>query len=567
MSDIEKQSHNASIEKIKVNEAYKDEALQRVRDMVQGNQFNSDDVVIESFEGEVLHFHAETMLNVYTKVSQKTVPGQVSGAVKVKDEVSAREEMAKAYALVGQSSDLIRKIRDVVLARGDQGFALDKEVIHLNFGKKDFVVFEPCLTCKTTGSIACRPCHGKGVSVCSRCSGSGMGHCTHCNGAQMIPGANGHKIQCPVCHGRGRVMCTQCQQSGRVHCKTCASRGVTRCPNCEGHAWTSRLFIQELLIRTAFDYPKNELPNQVVALIEKHGAKIKEHAEIALIEMTQDNLKGVKDTYQSGSGEDVREATDRGDVVVPVRYKVVLPYGHVEYGINGKSYYTFLFGTKGRLMHVSPFLDDLIKNGVRKLKDAAEGRGDVVRNIAQAAEYRTVKEGLFYTARYGIGKARKMLKKTNALGLSDEMIKDVVKTADIALKKVTQKPRYMGLAVAGVVHLALISGYFLPPTREKLTQLIANSHMHIGLDLIAVFGSVAIGFLIIQGSAIRAMSDVMRSIMPDGSDPRLSSPKLGEVSYLNIGLAICVAIGVLEYMRRAGVGDVWWFNALMTALF
>ncbi len=561
MSDAENQNSDLEIRKINVSEDYKTDALNQVKAMVRGNQVDPDDVVIESFDGEVLHFQAETMLHVYTKVAEKVVPGQVTGAIRVKDDVSAKEEMAKAYALVGQNQDMVRQIREVVLRRDDRGFALDKEVVPLSFGKKEFVIFDPCLTCKTTGSVSCMRCHGQGFSTCPRCSGSGMCGCSHCNGAQMVQGNGGQKIQCPVCHGRGQAMCGQCQQQGRIQCKTCASKGVTTCPNCDGHAWTSRLFIQELMIRTAFDYPKMKLPDKVVAMIDKHGAKIREHAEIKIVEDPQSCVNVDSEAKQ----REIEEAKRRKDVLIPVLYEVALPYGHFEYGINGKSYYTFLFGTKGRLTHSSAFLDDLIKNGVRKLNDAAVGRGDVADNIIAASEYRTVREGLYYAARFTLGKARKMLRQTNKIGLSDEAIGTVIKTADLAIKNITKKPRYIGLGAAVILHCAVISGYFISPARQILVDMVPNAAMHIGLDALIVVLAAFIGVFVIQGFAQRALRAVMQRIMPD-EQSGVSAPKLGEVGALNAGLVIVITIGVLEYLRQAGFGDVQWYNSFIAQL-
>lgn len=561
MSETETPPSDAVTHKIKVSEAYKDTALEKVRAMVRGNQFDPDDVVIESFDGEVLHFQAETVLEVYTKVTEKTVPGQVTTAIRVKDDVAAKEEMAKAYALIGESPDMARRIRKAVTERDDQGFALDKEVISLAFGQKEFVIFDPCQTCKATGTVTCMKCHGKGYEVCPRCSGSGMESCRHCNGAGTVPGPNGQNIPCPVCHGQGRVSCSLCQQQGRISCKTCAGRGVTTCPNCDGHAWISRLFIQELNIRTAFDYPKARLPDKIVAMIDKHGAKIREHAEIKISDVAQSSVN-VDDAEKQKQAE---MAEKRHDIRLPVVYEVVLPYGHVEYGIGGKSYYTFLFGTQGRLTHVSPFLDDLVKEGVRKLKNAMDGRGDVVRNIVEACEYRTLKEGVYYAARYSVGKARQMLKKSNRLGLSDVMNERIIKTADAALKNITKKPRYMGLGYAFVVQALLTCGYFLTPVRAMFLRFIPNINMHQYLDIGIIFACMMLGVVLIQYCAQSAMNRVMSRIM-EGNNVRLPMPKLGEVGYIHAGLSFIVMIGVLEYLRLFGGGPVSWYNMLIEQL-
>lgn len=555
MSDTENIPADAVTHKIKVSEQYKQDALDQVKALVKGNQFNPDDIVVENFEGEILHFKAETMLTLFTKIYDKVHLGRLSGPVLVKDELAARDEMAKVYSGIANDTAMERQIRDVIINRDDKGFALDQFIAPLPFAKKEFVFFEPCQTCKTTGSVMCRHCHGHGFSQCSRCHGSGMDHCRHCNGAQAVQGQNGQQIQCPVCHGSGKTMCSQCQQQGTTKCKVCASRGATKCPNCEGHAWNSHLFTQELNIRTAFDYPKSKLPEKIVAMIERYGAKINEHAEIKVVEDKESVVN--KDDEEK---QEKLEDSDRKKIVrFPVLYEVVLPYGHVEYGMKGKSYYMFLFGTKGRLTHVSPFLDDLIKQGVRKLQDAADGRGDVSANIVAAAKYRTVKEGIYYTARYSSGRARQYLKKTNRIGLSDNMIAKIVGLSGQAIDNITKKPRYVGLGASVLLHCALIAGYFLSPLRGKLVGFVSNPLLHSIIDGLIVAGSALLGIVLIQTIAQRAVTRVMNVIVPD-EKRKAVTPKLGEVAYYNIAIAVFVGLGVLQYMRMNGMYDVLWYH-------
>ena len=110
--------------------------------MVKGNKFNPDDVTVESFEGEILHFQAETVLNLFTKVHEKHVPGQLKGPLLVKDEVAAKEGMAKAYAVIADDLAMERQIRDVIIKRDDRGFALDQFIAPLPFAKKEFVILD-----------------------------------------------------------------------------------------------------------------------------------------------------------------------------------------------------------------------------------------------------------------------------------------------------------------------------------------------------------------------------------------------------------------------------------------
>lgn len=521
---------NTETHKVEVDEAYKENALNTVKALVKGNGFDPEEIKLESFDGEVLQFRAENILTILTKLSEKQMPGRVEGPIKVDNEVAAKSAIASAYKALSEDRDMERKIREIVLNRDDKGFGVKDDFIPLPFWKKEFVVFEPCQTCKTTGSVKCLPCSGKGLEQCPRCHGSGMGNCAHCNGAQMVNGPNGQRVQCPICHGQGRTMCSTCQQRGSIQCKTCRSRGSTTCQNCNGNAWSSHLHIMEIQARTAFEYPRNELPEKVVNLIDKHGAKIKEHAVINIV-MEQPNT------------HEPKEQTEH--ILIPVKYDVSLPYGHVEYNIKGKTYYIFLFGTQSRLTHVSPFLDDLLKDGVRKLKDAAEMRGDVTENLKAGAQYRTIKEGIIYTAMHSKGKAQKALKAKNALGISDGLLKSIIETSDIALRNITRKPRTMGLAYAAILNAALFGAYFFV-LRDQIISNVPNANMHHVIDAL-IFGVTAyMGVITIQVTAQSALKNTLNALLPEGLK-KSAPPKLGEMLYYSLGISAALFGGMYAF--------------------
>ncbi|MGH1404225.1 MAG: hypothetical protein ACRBDL_08265 [Alphaproteobacteria bacterium] len=545
------------IHEVKISDEYKDIALKQVRKAVKGNKYDPQNVKLEKFEGALLQFQAENMLTVLKKVTQKKVAGRVQGPVKVENEQAALESINKAYLTLEDDKDTERKIREVVLNRDDQGFAVDNNIIPLPFWHKEFVVFEPCHTCRTTGSVKCLPCDGKGLDRCPRCNGSGMDHCKHCHGAQMVMGQNNQKTQCPVCHGSGRSSCTSCNQSGQVRCATCKSKGITPCPNCNGNAWNSHIFVVDLEARTAFDYPKNKLPEKVVEAIERQGAKLKEDADITISESPV-SIVNIDDDEKMRQQE---EADKRRDYRIPIIYNVELPYGHVEYDINGHIYYTFLFGTKGKLEHVSPFLDTLIKNGMRKLHDAAEERGDVIGNLKAAAEYRTVKEAIFYTATYSLNKAKALLKKTNTLGLSPSAINDLVETADTSLKLITKKPRLNGFGIASALSLILIPAYLLSPIRDTLIAHSPKLSVDMVIDALAIGLIFYLGVTAIQWTAQSAIRRAMDQIMPKKTE-KLATPKLGQMAYTYAGLNFVICLVTLEIARQAGVNPVLWYTSI-----
>ena len=548
---------DTEIHKVEITEEQKQAALDQVKAMIKGNQYDPEDVKLIKFEGEVLHFQAENMLTIFEKITEKEVPGRVQGPVKVEGETHAKQEMHKAYLTLSTDRDVEKKIRDSIIKRDDKGFAFHDQFIEFSFWRKEFVEFKPCHYCNSTGKVQCQPCRGKGQTHCPRCHGSGMDTCSHCRGMQMVMGQNNQKVQCMVCNGTGKTGCNSCNHSGTIKCPTCRSRGFTTCPSCSGNAVTSHIYIMELKARTRFDYPRARLPERVVAIIEEKGAKLAEDAEITVSD-AEVSIVNIEDEEKAK----LQETEDKKKLHrIPIIYDVVLPYGHAEYEIKGQSYYTFMFGTKTKLIHVSPFLDDLIKNGVRKLHDASELRGDVEDNLIQAAKYRTVREGIFYAATASFGRAQKLLKQRNSLGLSDDTITDIIKQSDIALKHITKKPRQLGLGVAAIVNCALLLIYILTPVRDALTSLAPNYNAIIGIDLIALALFFYISMLSIQMTAQSAVQKTLQKVT-QSKKASAATPKLGETLTHHAGISLACYIAIFEILRQLSLNPISWYVSL-----
>lgn len=550
----EPQKHNAEVRSLKIDERLKEDTLKRFRSLVEGNQYNPDDVVLKAFEGEVLQFQAETTMQIATKISKKTVVGRVKGPVQVANQIEADNAIRKEYLKLCDDRDMTRTIREVALKRDDKGFAQQGIVIPLPFWKREFVFFEPCRNCSAKGVIRCQRCAGKGMEPCTECRGSGMAMCIQCRGGQQIVGPQGNKIPCPTCHGRGKMSCRTCQQSGRIQCKVCRTKGETTCTACQGHAWNSQLQIVEIEARCSFDYPRDQLPDKVAAMVDSRGPKIKDDAEIHVSQLDADYQDEVKQMV----GHDIVYR-------VPVQYEVILPYAHVEVELSGKSYYAFLFGIRGRLTHVSPFLEDLIKNGRRKLEDAAEGRGDVAENLQVAASYRTIKDAIIGAAKMPLGKAAKLVKQKNSIGIDDQNIKSLVITADKALKRITNKPRQIGMALGNIAAAGFFALYFLGPLRQTLVGSIANSALHPAIDGLILVLSSYLAIVGMQMAASNALRKAMTGIIPAGQE-RGMTPKLGSQGILSVALVVISFFVLMEVARQTGAAVPAWYSQILAPL-
>ncbi|MBI1300512.1 MAG: hypothetical protein GC137_02540 [Alphaproteobacteria bacterium] len=243
MASTEYHKQDLEIRKIVIGDQYKADALKTIQNAVQGNQYNPEDVSIVNFEGEIIQFQAETVVTVFTDIAKKVVPGRLTEAVLKESELAVKDAIEKDYNSLALDRNAIRKTAEALLDRDDKGFAADNQFIDLKFWQKDYVVHEPCQTCRATGSVRCQKCAGKGTEFCPRCNGTGRRVCHFCNGSQMVLGPNQQNVQCTTCHGTGKSPCDLCAQKRTIQCKTCAAKGITACPNCHGSAWSSHLYI------------------------------------------------------------------------------------------------------------------------------------------------------------------------------------------------------------------------------------------------------------------------------------------------------------------------------------
>lgn len=545
---------STKVHKVKVDDRFKDDALEKVRGVVKGNGIAPEEITLKSFEGELLHFEAYTDLQVTTKFSKKEQVGRITGPVNVANEVALQEAIAREYLSLFTDGDTQRKIRDIALKRDDQGFAAKDVVLKIPFWRKDFVIFDPCHTCRNTGKITCRPCAGKGMIPCNRCAGSGKCACSHCHGAQMVAGPNGKKVQCSVCYGQGRMGCNACQQTGKIQCRTCATKGATACPNCQGHGWISHLTIVDIEAQCKFDYPKDELPEKICAMIEAYGVKIREHAKIHLMEAKTNAMKVAQEEAPDPNTLEQKQKI----LHIPIFYEVSLPYGHIEFEIKGVSYYMFLFGIKGELSHVSPFLDDMIKNGRRKLQDAVEKRGDLSENLKAAAQYRVIRRALYYIAQHSQRKSAKLLERDFPYGLSAQMQGEVLEASDTALKMLSTRARGIGLGASAAAMLAMFCGYLLLPLRSALVEKLPLLSLQAMIDGVVVCGGVYCGAMIIQAVANQSVNTLLQQIIRSKNKIKVAA-KLGQTQYWNMGVGAVMFVAAIEIALSLGGHIPAWY--------
>ncbi len=553
---------DTKIHKLVIDEAYQDAALTRIRKMVSGNKLEAEDVKMLSFEGEVLQFQAEIIADIAMIVNKRTSYGRMQGSYVTESEAASRDKMNKEYLALRNEATTIKQVRDIITALPNKGFAKGGMKIPLTFWRKSFVNYQPCTDCKSAGHIRCQRCSGAGSQNCGRCYGSGYCACHTCNGSTTIMDSQRGRIPCPMCNGYGKVSCPPCRQSGKVECATCAGKGNIKCSTCNGSAWLSLIQEMTLEAHTKFDYPRQNLPENVVAMIEKDKERL---AQYALINVLPPEVESLVNKSDEEKAKEKLKAEEEKYFRILVLYSVVLPYSNMTFEIKGKTYYAFLFGTKGELVHASTFLDELLAEPQRKLQDAAEGRGHVKDNLKAAAAYRSAREAILLTSKLSQAKAVKELRKANAIGLSAKKAQSIISFTEIGLRNLTRRSRYIGLALGQITSLCLYAGYLLTPLRKMMLQALPTTIPDFATDF-AVFALTSyLGAIAIQITAGTSLKNNLKDIMPEGTEIS-SGIKLGQEGWLHYAGCVILAAASIEASRHFGQPPYWYLQILSNIL-
>ncbi len=534
--------NTASTAITEIDPEFKDIALQKVRNIVDGNGIKAEDLKYKSFEGVTLQFLATTKLQLRFKTIERIEAGKKAGPVKISGPQQLRDEIAKMEQKHTHRADSIKRIQAFVAEeRKDMGYGLDGQMFKLPFLTTDYVTYEACQTCKAKGSVACQRCHAQGFEMCPQCHGQGLEICVQCSGTHFINTPNGRQ-QCTKCHGKGKQSCSLCHERRKIQCRICKTKGSTLCTVCNGHAWTSRIYSIEVEAMPNFDYDKTNIQSRVGEIIESLGPKlvIDEHVKIKVIYKERDEKLS----------EDQRD-------FIAIPYVVTVPYGELHYTIGQDTFNTMIFGYKGALYFVPMLLDKLLKKPLARLKEAAENRGNVADKIKQAGRFKAVRLGILAASRLPLNKAAAKVKKENPHGLRNASIKEMVTHADRALKNITSKPRKYGMYGAFGFMAVLYGAYFAGNLRAALIAGLPDQLIQLAIDISVLAIAPALGVYIVKLISRKAMLDALGGLLPPGKQKSVM-PKVGKAGERIALSAPLIYIGALILTHQLGLEIPWW---------
>ncbi|MBX2833723.1 MAG: zinc finger-like domain-containing protein [Micavibrio sp.] len=460
-----------------IDPEYKELVLKQILTALAGNGVKKSDVELSHFDGETLELITITTLKLKSKLTDRRQAGKVSGPAEMSSPQAITEAVEREIHKITHSQDVIKRIKDAIVGRKDQGFLIENEWIKFPFLTKSYVVYEPCPQCRAQGRMNCPNCQGKGNVSCPKCYGSGQETCSSCGGRQYThnPQTN-QNVPCMICSGSGKKMCAYCQQRTTVQCNKCRGAMVLTCSQCNGHAHISRVFIAEIDGLANFEYDLDNLPERVHTILKDLDKKAADHVIYTPILMQREQ--------------------ERDDNAIIIPYQVKAPLADFIFKIGEEKYGGFMFGTQAKLDNLPYFLENILSDGVKDLKEASNGEGDISAKIIKAGRYKTLRQIIMATIKLGEVKAVKAVLQRNPIGLSQETCKKYVAYADRAIHLITDKPRKVA-AIAGLIFTAIIACIYFYTVRAMLMSalppmlligLVIDIIVSLGVAYIALYG-------------------------------------------------------------------------------
>lgn len=527
-------------------EEFKALALRHIQSLVAGNGVNVKEIAFQDFNGNLLEFQAITKLSLKEHVQEKKQPGKLNGPEVIANATQLKENLAKHIAVIMQDPQAVQHIKDFMMKRDDRGCGLQGEKIDFPFLQKDYVIHDPCQTCRSKGQIPCQRCHATGFEMCPQCQGQGKIVCKHCQGSQFISTPQG-RTPCNHCHGQGRENCSLCQSNRKIQCSVCKTKRTTPCNICNGQAWNSILYHCTFHGDTEFLYDREAVERECGSLIDDIGAALGRHAVIEPQDIPAQKAEA-----------------DKKEGILPLGFWIKLKHADFTIEVKNKPYQAKVYGEQAHLMNLPDIITDLIAPGKNQLQDAAQRAAGAAEKIRSAGKYKTVKHAILAAARLPLNKAAMKVKKANPHGISNAVIGTLVKAADQALNNATRQKRKQGLIFGALAMIALYAGYLLTPLRAALTGTLSDPMHVLVLDGCILMAGTFMALGLVSAMSKGAMKSALRGLVPVDKLKTFRAKK-GAYGQVLIILTLPLFLGMCEIMHSVpdlGAAPPWWYTQL-----
>ena len=475
MDKKQNQDQKKPKKKIGIDPAIPEKALKIIRTIGQGNGLKPDQVSFVDFIGKTVTAQAQTIITLKPLVSKKNVPGRDSQGKVVESEQGLHNAINQSSELLSQDDTVSQKVKDTVLERKDQGFAMKDYKQKFSAFTKHFALHTACKSCHSNGKTTCQNCRGMRKMPCKNCRGSKFIRCLNCNGTCMTQTPKGQQIQCTKCQGQGREHCTICRGHGQIQCRTCAATGKIQCQNCAATGWTTNSAMVEQEGVFSFHITRDEMDEDLADMIEKNGAQmlLKHDLEANVRELTE------------------TEKSDLEPEQIPIGYDVRIPYGELTFQLKNKTLSSILLGYQGRLINPPAFIESLTKKHLTLLKRGAIAPSAQTASLLEkACKARIIKDILKISAEENQKNALKALLIKYPYGIREKTLTAMIKYARKSFLDLTQAGRYKGLAL-GMLVAGVITGLYYFVLRASLIPSLPQTVTAVTIADIIAF---AVGF-------------------------------------------------------------------------
>lgn len=507
-------------------------AESRIRLQLDGNGIDSKNISLQIKRQGIGVFTAETRYEADIAITNssekgKKIKGQLIDSNKIQSEIQG------CIANIKSKDTLDSTARENIKSLPLRGFGAENVKINLKNEKKTYTEHATCERCNGQCQSQCQTCNGRGQMQCQTCHSQGFIQCLMCNGRGQTQDDSGMKY-CHQCQGKGRNFCTQCHGQKQIACSQCGAKGTTQCQNCNGDGVNSTHITVEPFLKISSAINIQELDDEPKIYASKAGAmNLIKGKHVDYEEIKPPESEDIERAYYEDEPEDHTKNT--------VYYQVKMPWAATEIQLNDKPYKIAFVGQKGAVVDSGHFMDDLLKPQLEMLSNAARGNGFVAGLIKDACETRVSRETLMLVATKSRKKAMVTIFKKYNIGFTKPTIQSMVQNSYLALKQITKRPRYIGLAVGLTISTLIYYYWFINDGRAYSNQYPIN--IRYAMDSIPLIIGIFITLILTKITAFFTF----KSVMNDIGINTYKMPALGKAGLYGLIGNLILWVGVLGF--------------------
>ncbi|MDE1902072.1 MAG: hypothetical protein KGI37_10585 [Alphaproteobacteria bacterium] len=419
-------------------------ALGRLRALASGNGIEPAAIAPAEIQESLFTLGGVMEISPLCETENTAYPGGIRG--KDRKTTGSFAELAQAVAAhqkhFRETPDWVAAATEEIKAHESQGWGLENAKVTLPEKSAVFAATEICPSCQGRRMLTCTQCNGRGTVTCTQCQGQGRELCYNCGGRGENPQQPGQP--CHTCNGTRYAPCRFCQSRGFLSCPTCQGQRGTPCAPCQGTGSITQEVAVTCGAETHFKLIAKDLPSGLRRGLERAGIE---------------NLgKGYADIKASPPPKDEDDEPHDKPPFPILTYQAVLPYAEIRMNFGRKKAVISVFGKRGAMMGVPPFLDEPLQRWRDKLRAAAAGKAA----LGDALDARAMRDILALTV---AGRGRiEPLRKLYPFGLSEGAMKTMLADMRLALNRATLKTRAVIAAAsaalcAALFYLAMMTGF------------------------------------------------------------------------------------------------------------